>query len=284
MGRAATEECRRSDDVALPEYAAELDAFHRAFASELKAIVESLPITNTMHVLDMACGDGFYTGLLIERLGESGRVTAVDINAACIAAARRRLEARPALCATQFVLASLEEFVGCGESFDFVWCAQSLFSLPDPVEALCQIRAVLRPGGFLAVLENDTLHQLLLPWPTRLEIALRAAELVELNEHFDRPAKFYIGRHLPALLASAGIEPLGFRTECFDRRAPLGGELEFFLQAYLERLGERATKKLPRSLSTEFEQLTDPAHERYLLRQPWLTLTWLNMLTWGRRL
>ena len=34
-----------------------------------------------------------------------------------------------------------------------------------------------RPGGTVAVLEDDSLHQVLLPCPVEVELALRAAEL-----------------------------------------------------------------------------------------------------------
>src|SRR5205807_1664056 len=133
------------------------------------------------------------------------------------------------------------------------------------------------------VLENDTLHQLLLPWPDHLEIALRTAEFVALSEQSARAYKYYVGRRLPAVFAAAGLEPCGFRTQCIDRQAPLDADLERFLQSYLARLSDRVAPYLSAALAREFAELIDPSSPSYLLRQPHVTLTWLNMLACGRR-
>src|ERR1019366_929898 len=54
---------------ALPAYDAQLSGFHRAFEPELQQIVDALPLTPAMKVLDLACGDGFYTRRIADRLG-----------------------------------------------------------------------------------------------------------------------------------------------------------------------------------------------------------------------
>jgi ubiquinone/menaquinone biosynthesis C-methylase UbiE len=62
----------------IPGYEPMLAAYHRAFASELRGIVHSLPIASGQTVLDMACGDGAYGPWLAECVGPDGRVVAVD--------------------------------------------------------------------------------------------------------------------------------------------------------------------------------------------------------------
>ena len=69
------------------------------------------------------------------------------------------------------------------------------------------------------------LHQVMLPWPGSLEIALRAAEFAALSDESRRPGKYYLGHRLPAAFAEARIEPLGFRTQCIDRQTPLDDDL-----------------------------------------------------------
>ena len=267
----------------LPDYAPQIAAFHAAFAGELRAIVAALPLTPQMQVLDVGCGDGFYTGLLAERLLSPGSITGLDVSPGYLEIARRQSAARDLRCTVDFVLGDLSSLPRQGEQFDFVWCAQSLYSLPEPVAALSHMAAVLRPGGIVAVLENDTLHQVLLPWPSHLEIALRATELVAFTKESSQPHKYYVGRRLPAVLATAGLEPLFFRTQCIDRRVPLDSALESFLVAYLQRLAERCAPRLDPSLSAEFAALIDPASDSCLLRQPHFTMSWLNILAWGRK-
>lgn len=183
----------------------------------------------------------------------------------------------------ELAVGRLSDLPTSGEQFDLVWCAQSLFSLPEPVAALRQMKELLRPGGLVFVLENDTLHQVLLPWPAPLELALRAAELAAFSDQTRRPGKFYVARRLPAVFAEAGLKPLGFQTQPIDRQAPLDGDLEMFLQSYLERLAQRVSSYLDSSLACDFAALVDPSSDACLLRQPHFTMSWLNLLAWGRR-
>lgn len=267
----------------LPDYAAELAAFHAAFRPELQALLNQLPLQENDSVLDVGCGDGFYVDLFVERLNEFGAVVGIDVNDAFLKCARRRLTGR-GRAAVEFIHADLNEVEGATEGpFDFVWCAQSLYSFQHPEDALRQMSEVVRPGGIVAVLENDTLHQLLLPWPIKMELELRTAERKAFEEESTRPGKFYIGRRLPATLAAAGLEPLGYFTQSIDRTAPLDRELQAFLRSYFETLVERTSPHLSKSTLAELRELTSPDDSRYLPRQPHFTLTWLNVLAWGRR-
>ncbi len=267
----------------LPEYAGELAAFHQAFLAELTALIALLPLAPNMRVLDVGCGDGFYTRLFADRLISPGAMVGLDISAACLALARRNIASREARCEVSFVAGDVAELPVPRDSFDLVWCAQSLYSLPDPVEAVRQMSIAAKPGGLVAIFENDTLHQLLLPWPGGLEIALRAAEYASLAAESPRPSRYYVGRRLPSVLAAAGLEPLVFRTQCIDRQAPIDRALESFLQSYLQRLVERVGPHLTRQSLHEVKELIDPDNSAYLPRQPHFTLSWLNVLAWGRR-
>jgi SAM-dependent methyltransferase len=270
-------------NATLPDYAVEMAAFHRAFAGELQELVSRVPAQPGDRVLDVGCGDGFYCELWARRPDGIGRVVGLDVNEAYLDVARRRSADRGD-DDVAFVQGDLKHADGIlGQDFDVVWCAQSLYSLPDPVVALRQMAAIVRPGGIVAVLENDTLHQLLVPWPTRVELALRVAEREALEDESSRPGKFYVGRRLPATLAAAGLEPAGFHTQCIDRVAPLDPVVELFLKSYFVKLLERTSPYLEPAVLAELRDLVLPEGEAYLPRQPYFTLTWLNTLAWARR-
>lgn len=267
----------------LPDYDRQLSGFHRAFKRELQAIVNELPLRPEMRVLDLACGDGFYTRRLADRLGPGASITGVDLNLAYLAQAGEEAARQSGRARIDFVAASFDRLPFLDGTFDFVWCAQSLYSLPDPVVAIGHMARVLRPGGLVAVLENDTLHQVFLPWPVRLELPLRTAELQSFLGGARNSSKYYVGRRLPALLAAAGLEPLRMTTHAFDRQAPLGVAERELLQSYLEEVAERVAPHLDAALLQELRQLVDPGSPQHLLGQPYMTMTWLNVLAIGRR-
>ncbi|HEY2251526.1 MAG TPA: CHAD domain-containing protein [Planctomycetaceae bacterium] len=267
----------------LPAYARELSAFHRAFEKELRDLIATLPLAPNMHVVDVGCGDGFYMNLFAERLSSPGSVTGLDSNAAYLALARDRLASRPMACDVDLIQGRLQQISALGRTFDMVWCAQCLFSLPEPDVALEQMARVLRPGGLVVVLENDTVHQLLLPWPSRLELTVRKAELAALCDQTAQAEKYYAGRHLPELFVAAGLEPVGMRSQSIDRQSPFDDDLTEFLTAYLARLTKRVAPKLDPATSSELLRIVDPHSDDGLLHQPFATITWLNMLAWARK-
>ena len=267
----------------LPEYDNQLSGFHRAFEPELHKILSGLPLTPSMRVLDLACGDGFYTRRIADRLGPGGSVTGVDLNVAYLAAAEHEAMRHSGPATIDFVEASFDQLPFPDATFDFVWCAQSFYSLPEPVVVLGHLARVLRPGGVVAVLENDTMHQVFLPWPVSLELPLREAELRALSLETRNPSKYYIGRRLPAVFASAGLQPLQMATRTIDRQAPFGEAERALLQSYLEELEARVAPFLDAARLHQLRELVNPSSPRHLLREPYLTMTWLNVLAIGRK-
>jgi ubiquinone/menaquinone biosynthesis C-methylase UbiE len=275
-----------NDKRSLPDNDDQLSSFHLAFERELETIVADLPLMPGMRVLDLACGDGFYTRRIARRLGSSGFVTGVDVNLGYLEQARDEASGDAGdagLAAIDFVAASFDALPFPNDTFDFAWCAQSLYSLPDPTVVARHVARVLKPSGIFAVLENDTLHQVFLPWPVHLELPLRAAELRTLLEQSDNSSKYYVGRRLPAVLAAAELEPLRIATHAFDRQAPLTPVVQDLLQNYLDEVTERASPHLAPELLSELRELVDPSSPRHLLDQPHLSITWLSVLALGRK-
>ena len=266
----------------LPSYATELAAFHRGFAPELQQAIDLLPLTPEMRVIDVGCGDGFYLPLLARKLNFHGAVIGLDRSAPFLNLARHNVDLCAARCRVDLIAGSFSDIPEHCRACDLVWCAQCLYTLPEPAEALRQMARILKPGGILAVLENDTLHQLILPWSPRLEIALRAAEYRALEQDAADPEKYYVGRHLPALFREAGLKLLGLRTQAINRHAPMDWDLTMFLRSYLERLARRVRPYLEREVWEEFERQIDPSSSSDLLHQPDFAMTWINILAWGQ--
>ena len=266
----------------LPGYEPMLAAYHRAYADELRAIVGCLPLEPGHQVLDMACGDGVYSGWLAERVGPSGRVTAVDRMADYLDLARRTVANSPFASVVEFSQAPIEALPFGDGAFDLCWCAQSLYSLPDPVESLRNLRRITKPGGVVAVLESDTIHHLLLPWPPELELAVRTAELRAFEEQMEQPRKFYVGRQHRAVFQEAGIEDLHVQSVAIDRTFPLSDDERIFFEETLKRLARSASTHLDFSTRKKLEALADSGSPHCLWKIPSFSATCLLQLVWGR--
>src|SRR5688572_1993397 len=107
----------------LPGYARSMAAFHRAFAPELRKLVELLPVDPTSRVVDVGCGDGFYVGLWAERLRSPGTVVGVDVNEAFLEVARHRAAESAAACELSFIRGDLFQSAALGRDYDLVWSA-----------------------------------------------------------------------------------------------------------------------------------------------------------------
>lgn len=267
----------------LPPYAAMLAAYHRAHAAELRAMIAELPLQPGDRVLDMACGDGVYTCWLGERVAPGGQAIGVDISPAYLARARALAADCPAADCVSFEHGDIEALPFADASFDLVWCAQSMYSLPDPRAALLELRRVTRPGGRVAIFENDVLHQLILPWPAELELAVRQAQLDALNESTSETARFFIGRDLCAAFAEVGLEECAVKPYTSARQAPLDADEAAFLAWYLDDLCERARPFLAPEPRAEFDRLTDPGSPEYMLRRPDFLVTYIDMVAVGVR-
>jgi SAM-dependent methyltransferase len=104
-------------------------------------------------VLDLACGEGFYTRFL--RRGGAARAVGVDVSEGMIALARAE-EARNPL-GIDYVVQDARE-LDLGETFDLVVAGYLLnyASTPDELLAMCRgIARSLRPGGRFVTVNNS---------------------------------------------------------------------------------------------------------------------------------
>jgi len=268
-------------DDDLPDYEPLLAAYHQALAPELEAMIGSLPIARGARVLDLACGDGDYGRWLAGRVGASGLVVGVDILPAYLEAARDTARRGPSARVARFLQAPIERLPFADDTFEVAWCAQSFYSLPDPVAALRHMLRVVKPGGLVAVLEGDTLHHVLLPWPVEVELAVRRAELLAFAEESDKPRKFYVGRLLLPIFRAAGLPDAHLRTWATDRLAPLARAERTYLDHYLKTLRSRVAPYLEPAPLAALDRWIAPGSSDNLLDRPDLAVTFLDQIVWA---
>ncbi len=155
-----------------------------------------------MSLLDVGCGPGNITADLAGRLGE-GRAVGIDISAEIIEMATTQYATgdRPHL---SFEVADVYGLNFEEASFDVVYAHQVLQHLTKPVEALREMRRVLRPGGTLAVRDADYGTFVWSPDDPLLDRWLELYHEITGANHAEANA----GRYLKSWVTSAGFESL----------------------------------------------------------------------------
>ena len=105
-----------------------------------------------MTVLDVGCGPGRLALPLAERVGDSGQVVAVDIQAGMLDRVREKAKAA-GIENVELVQAGIGEGKLGRERFDRAVLVTVLGEIPDRQAAMKEVFEALKPGGLLAVTE-----------------------------------------------------------------------------------------------------------------------------------
>ena len=114
--------------------------------------LEALQLKAGESVLDVGCGSGLLAHDMATLVGESGRVTGVDISQDMLALAEQRCANLSQVLLKQSKAEKLPEG---DESVDAVVCVQVLLYVSDVARVLSEMHRVLKSGGRIAIIETD---------------------------------------------------------------------------------------------------------------------------------
>ncbi|MDX2239221.1 MAG: methyltransferase domain-containing protein [Leptolyngbyaceae cyanobacterium bins.302] len=100
-------------------------------------------------VLDVACGTGEFERLLLQD-HPNQKVVGIDISTEMLAIAKRKLQPYSSV---SFRQSGVTAIPSANESFDVVICANSFHYFDAPLDALVEMKRVLKPGGRLIILD-----------------------------------------------------------------------------------------------------------------------------------
>lgn len=189
----------------------------RPWAHDLIAHAELQP---DERVLDVACGTGIVARVAAEKLGASGHVVGVDLNAGMLAVARTQTPS--GLTNVEWREGDVNALPCDDTAFDVVCCQQGLQFFPDQANALREMRRVLTPGGRLVL-------SVLRPLPYNpdgraLSDALERYVSPEAAAGMRAPFGFGEAEALHALLAEAGFQDIRIQTVTAILRHPSPSE------------------------------------------------------------
>ena len=105
-----------------------------------------------MVLADIGCGEGFFSILAAKKVGEEGRVYAVDSDASAIDRLNRKAQAE-GLRNIVSKVGSAEETVFCVGCVDYVFFSMVLHDFDDPHKVLLNAREMVRANGRLVDLD-----------------------------------------------------------------------------------------------------------------------------------
>ncbi len=108
-------------------------------------LISAADISPGDDVLDVGCGTGVLTRALTAAVGDQGNVCGVDFSESMLGVAREQCPG------VEFRQGNAMALPYTEEGFDAVTSSFMLMFIPDPVQAICEMRRVLRPGGRLVV-------------------------------------------------------------------------------------------------------------------------------------
>ncbi len=226
-------------------------------------LLAAVPLKDARHVVDLGCGPGNSTELLVERFPDA-RVTGVDSSAEMLVEARARLPR------ATFLQADAATWIP-DTPVDLLF-ANALFQwVPDHVGVLVRLMSVLAPGGVLAVQLPDNLgepSQLLMEeaaagsWSAELAGASRERETIASpSDYYDRlkPAAIAVDvwrttYHHPladaaaivAWFRSTGLRPYLNRLDPAEQEAFLAKYRSLIAAAHPPRVDGRVLLAFPR--------------------------------------
>ena len=100
----------------------------------------------------MQCGDGFFSILAAKRVGEKGRVYAVDIDPSAIEKVKQKAKAE-GLVTIIAKAGRAEETVFCENCADFIFYSMDLHDFDNPAKVLQNAKEMLKLNGQLIDLD-----------------------------------------------------------------------------------------------------------------------------------
>jgi len=196
-----------------------------------RRFLKFVPIRPGERVLEVGCGTGVVVRNLAELVGRRGEVVGVDASRRLLDRARAlsRETARHTRIAWRVADAASLPFAA--NRFDTALAVTVILHVTDPLRVVREMARVTRPGGRVAVQDQD-FGVVAVTHPER-ELTERIMRGVA-ERVYEEP---HSGRRLPGLLRSAGLVDVRLLTDVYQDTT-----LEPWTKTFLERRAERAVR------------------------------------------
>jgi ubiquinone/menaquinone biosynthesis C-methylase UbiE len=219
----------------------------------VRCLIDVAALKPAERVLDVACGTGFVARRAAQYVGGDGRVVGVDLNAGMVAAGRAA-SGRDASTIVEWRTGDAAALPFEKGVFDVVLCQQGVQFFPDRLQALREMRRVLRLGGRLAFTVWSAIGDA--PYQAALADALARHVSPEAGSMARAPHALHDAVELHGLVASAGFRNVRVRPTIETTKLPLPKE---FVPGHFAALpmAETIARLLPDRRAALIEDITE---------------------------
>lgn len=254
-------------DTPTRTYGGKLALFNRFAEPEIRQVFASFEIQQGSRVLDAGCGVGLATAWLAEQVGPAGLVVGCDLSGPHLRIASDEAAGRH----LAFVQTDIATPPFRAESFDLVWCANTINHLSDPAEAVRNLAMALRPTGRIALAQSGFLPDMFFAWDERLEREVTRAVRQYYRDKYGLSEQATTAmRGLVGLAQRAGLSNIETRTVVIERTQPLADSDRDYLHnaVFTGYWGERLRPYLRDDDWQEVQRLCTPGSPDYCLDRP----------------
>jgi ubiquinone/menaquinone biosynthesis C-methylase UbiE len=131
-----------------------LNLLHEVYGRETEKLLLGIGLKPGMHVADIGCGPGTVTFFLARQISPGGIASGVDASAEQLSVAREEAQENGVknVC---FIEADVYSLGLKENSFDLVYARSLLSHLQDPLQAIMEMKRIVKPGGVLVCEDID---------------------------------------------------------------------------------------------------------------------------------
>lgn len=177
-----------------------LNLLHEVYGRETERLLLGIGLEPGMQVADIGCGPGAVTCFMAGHISPGGIATGVDSSTEQLKVAREEAQ-KNGVKNVCFIEADVYSPGLEKDSFDLVYARSLLSHLQDPLQAITEMKRIVKPGGVLVCEDIDmgTIHS----EPSTAEYE-RSVE-IWLSLGAERRADYRVGSHMADLFRKAGF-------------------------------------------------------------------------------
>ena len=243
-------------------------------APDANQLFDRIGVRPGFRAVEIGCGPLGFLEILSQRVGPTGSVVGVEINADAAALARKHL-ADNGIRNVEVLQRDAEATGLPRDSFDLATARLVLVNIPQPERIIDEMAALVKPGGAVALHEADWGLQLCDPplaaWDRMLGLLMDYSEANGIDP--------FIARRVPRMLRAAGLVEV--QVNPIVRAYPVGNPRRTFVLQFAENLRDRI---LGQGLISEAEFNELVAAVKFHLDDPaTLLFSFLFIQAWGRK-